>query len=144
MLLAKMGARLVIRVIINIVDNAVKYTQLGSTVEVSARRAGEMAGIAISDDESGIAEEPPKCLFDMFYTGETAPSDSCRGLGLTLYQSIILAHGGTLGVYDNQPMGSVFRFTLPVSDVASCACIWNMLRKKIERDTAPPATCKPT
>ena len=55
----------------------------------------------------------------MFYTGSTAVADSRRslGLGLSLCKSIVTAHGGTITVSDNQPVGTVFTFTIPAGEV---------------------------
>lgn len=121
MLMANMDARLVIQVIINIVNNAVKYTPAGSHIRLSAARADKMVSIQIADDGPGIPEEAKQHLFDMFYTANAgnASPDSRRGLGLglSLCKSIVEAHGGTIAVSGNQPHGSVFTFTLPLEEV---------------------------
>ena len=89
-LLAKMDARLIVQVIINIID-----------------------------DGDGIPNELKPRIFDMFYSGANQIADSRRslGLGLSLCKSIILAHGGEISVSDNLPHGTIFTFTLPVGEV---------------------------
>ncbi len=119
MLMAKMDVRLIIQVIINIINNAVKYTPPGSEIVLSAKKKGSMACITIADNGPGIPEESKKHLFDMFYTADIGKSDCRRGmgLGLSLCKSIIEAHGGGIYVTDNKPQGSVFSFTLPIEEV---------------------------
>ena len=121
MLMANMDARLIVQVIINIVNNAVKYTPEGSDICLSAKKENSMVRIEIADNGPGISDEAKQRLFDMFYTVNTgsAGADSRRGLGLglSLCKSIVEAHGGSITVHDNQPHGSVFSFTLPLEEV---------------------------
>lgn len=118
-LLAKMDARLIVQVIINIIDNAVKYTPKGSHIVIKTERVGDKAVISISDNGDGIPNELKPRIFDMFYSGANQIADSRRslGLGLSLCKSIILAHGGEISVSDNLPHGTIFTFTLPVGEV---------------------------
>lgn len=118
-LMAQMDARLIIQVIINIVDNAIKYTPKGSHIRLSGRRDGSRAIIEISDDGPGIPDESKAKLFDMFYTADNTSGDGRRGLGLglSLCKSIITAHGGKIGVRDNPPHGTLFYFTLKSEEV---------------------------
>ena len=119
-ILARMDARLIVQVIINIVDNAVKYTPQGSTITISTYPKGKMLITEIADDGPGISEEEKPRIFDMFYTATPKIIDSRRsmGLGLALCKSVITAHKGTITVLDNHPKGTVFRFTLPIEEVA--------------------------
>lgn len=118
-LFARMDARLIVQVIINIVENAIKYTPPGSHIRIAADREGDCVRVRISDDGPGIPDEVKPRVFDMFYTGTNRIADSRRslGLGLALCKSILDAHGGEISVSDNVPGGSVFTFTLPVSEV---------------------------
>ncbi len=119
LLMAKMDSRLVVQVLINLVDNAIKYTQDGSIIRISAKRSGEWILVEVSDDGPGIPDADKERLFEMFYTGNNSSADGRRGLGLglALCQSIIQAHGGTIGVRDHEPRGSVFYFTLYAEEV---------------------------
>lgn len=118
-ILVKIDVRLIMQVIINIVDNAIKYTPKGSHIHIYSYKEGTMAVIEIKDDGEGVADEIKPHIFDMFYTGNMTVADSRRslGLGLALCKSIINAHDGTIEVLDNVPHGAVFRFTLPTKEV---------------------------
>ena len=120
LLLARMDAKLVVQVLINLVDNAIKYTPAGSHIVLSAAAQGENAVIQVSDDGPGIPDEAKEKVFEMFSTGEKRISDSRRslGLGLALCRTIIAAHGGTITLSDNKPHGCIFTFTLPLGEVS--------------------------
>lgn len=119
LLMGKMDSQLIIQVIINIVDNAIKYTQPGSHITISAKKDGPSVRVEIADDGSGISDEAKAKLFDMFYTADNISVDGRRGLGLglPLCKSIIQAHGGAIYVKDNVPQGTVFGFTLQAEEV---------------------------
>ena len=118
-LLARMDARLIVQVIINLVDNAIKYTQKGSRIQILTDRLASKVRIRVTDDGPGIPDEAKPFVFDMCYTGANRIADSRRslGLGLCLCRSIIRAHGGEISVSDNTPSGCVFTFTLPCEEV---------------------------
>lgn len=118
-LMAKMDAHLIVQVLINIVDNAIKYTPLHSTIVIDTTKAGNNIIVKISDDGEGISAEAKDKIFEMFFTAVTKIADGRRslGLGLALCKSIITAHGGTISVCDNNPRGTVFTFTLPAQEV---------------------------
>ncbi|MNN27425.1 Sensor protein KdpD [compost metagenome] len=119
LLMARMDSRLIIQVLINLVDNAIKYTQDGSHITLSARRDKHMIMLEVADDGPGIAAEAKAKLFDMFYTANNVRGDGRRGLGLglSLCKSIVNAHGGTIGVRDQIPKGTIFYFTLQAEAV---------------------------
>lgn len=119
LLLAKCDARLIVQVIINLVDNAIKYTPAGSHIAISSRSENGMAVVCVADNGKGIADAEKENVFQMFYTGSAAVADSRRslGLGLSLCKSIVDAHGGQISVSDNLPSGTVFTFTLPSGEV---------------------------
>lgn len=118
-MLAKMDSRLIVQVIINIVNNAVEYTPQGSHIQISVKKQGNQAVISVADDGDGLSDEAKKKVFDMFYSGENKVADSRRscGIGLSLCQSIVRAHGGEIFVSDHIPHGAVFTFTLPSEEV---------------------------
>ena len=118
-LLAKMDARLIVQVLINLIDNAIKYTPSSSEIEISASERDNEISITVADNGDGIADEIKPRVFDMFYTGAEKIADSRRslGLGLALCKSIVNAHGGEITVTDNKPHGAVFTFTLPKEEV---------------------------
>jgi two-component system, OmpR family, sensor histidine kinase KdpD len=120
LLMARMDSRLIVQVLINLIDNAVKYTHDGSLIRISAKREEQMIRLQVADDGPGIPDGAKARLFDMFYTAEIKRGDSRRGLGLglSLCKSIIHAHDGIIGVQDNWPKGTVFYFTLPAAEVS--------------------------
>ncbi len=120
LLLAKMDARLISQVIINLVDNAIKYTPNGSTIQVIAKEFGDRIAISVMDNGPGIPDHRKADVFRMFYIGERKVADCRRslGLGLALCESIVSAHGGKLSLTDNPPHGCNFTFTLEKSEVA--------------------------
>lgn len=119
LLMVKIDARLIVQVVINILDNAVKYSPEGTEITVNVFRRGDYAVTEISDLGHGIPDADKPRIFDMFYTAETTIADSRRsmGLGLALCRAILAAHGGEISVRDNSPTGSVFSFTLPAEEV---------------------------
>ncbi|MEG1779445.1 MAG: ATP-binding protein, partial [Oscillospiraceae bacterium] len=119
LIMAKMDARLIVQVIINIVDNAIKYTPINSEIIISIAKQNNKVSVEIADDGGGLSDEAKVHIFEMFYTANTKVADSRRGmgLGLALCKSIIIAHGGEISVHDNKPHGTIFRFTLPCEEV---------------------------
>ena len=119
LLLAKMDARLIVQVLINLLDNAIKYTPSDSQITITAKRHEETVYLSVADNGNGIPDEQKLRVFDMFYTGANKIADCRRsiGLGLSLCKSIINAHGGEITITDNIPHGAIFTFTLPVGEV---------------------------
>ena len=119
LVLARMDVRLIMQVLINLVDNAIKYTPPGSVILIRGRKTDGRAQISVEDNGPGIPEEMKPHVFEMFYTGKKAIADSHRslGLGLALCHSIVEAHDGTLMLTEHEPHGCNFTFTLPLSEV---------------------------
>ena len=118
-LLVRVDAELIMQVLINLVNNAVKYTPPGSNIRITAIQQEKAAEICVSDDGPGISDERKERVFEMFFTGSNLIGDSRRslGLGLTLCQAIIHAHHNEMTLKDNLPHGCIFSFTLPLSEV---------------------------
>ena len=119
LVLARMDVRLIIQVLVNLIDNAIKYTPPGTVISIRGTKTDGKAQISVEDNGPGIPEEMKPHIFQMFYTGKTTVADSHRslGLGLALCHSIIEAHDGTLILTDHDPHGCNFTFTLPLSEV---------------------------
>ncbi len=119
LLLARCDARLIIQVLINLVDNAIKYTPAGSSIVIQTKEEQGNAVICVADDGPGIPDSEKAKVFQMFYTGSNPIADSRRsiGLGLSLCRSIMTAHGGSIRVSDNQPKGTRFTVTIPSGEV---------------------------
>ena len=118
-LLVRVDAGLIVQVLINLVNNAVKYTPAGSNIRITAIPRENMAEICVSDNGPGIPDELKERVFEMFFTGGNPIGDSRRslGLGLTLCQAIIHAHNGEMTLKENSPHGCIFSFTVPLSEV---------------------------
>lgn len=119
LVLARMDVRLIIQVLVNLIDNAIKYTPPGTVICIQGTKTDGKAQISVKDNGPGIPDEMKPHIFQMFYTGKTTVADSHRslGLGLALCHSIIEAHDGTLILTDHAPHGCNFTFTLPLSEV---------------------------
>ena len=112
-------AGLIVQVIVNLIDNAVKYSEENTPISVCVSREDTVAVVSVADHGTGIPQDEKEKVFDMFYTGGSRSSDSRRslGLGLALCRSIINAHGGSISISDNTPEGTVVRFQLPIGEV---------------------------
>ena len=117
--LVNVDARLIIQVVINLVDNAIKYTPEGSEIVIKTKVCGKNVEVSVADNGYGIPDESKSKVFDMFFSGANSIADSRRsiGIGLSLCKSIVTAHGGKIFVSDNKPQGAVFTFTLPTKEV---------------------------
>ena len=118
-LLVNMDARLIMLVMINLINNAVKNTPAGSEIRIESGRVGEEAVVVVRDNGPGIPDDVKPHVFEMFYTGRNKVSDGRRGLGLglTLCRAIVEAHRGTITLTDNDPTGCCFTVTLPMKEV---------------------------
>ena len=118
-LLAQIDAKLIVQVLINIIDNAIKYTPPGSDITIEWNRKGDFIYISVADNGPGIPDQAKPHVFEMFYTVSNQIVDSRRsmGLGLALCKSIVNAHGGEITVTDHLPHGSVFTFSVPAGEV---------------------------
>jgi len=101
--------------LVNLVDNAVKYTGKGGRVELSVARDGDRARVEVADTGRGIPPEALERIFQPFYRSEDVLSEKGSGLGLSIARSIALAHGGEIAVESRPGRGSSFRVLLPVS-----------------------------
>ena len=116
-----MDAGLIEQVLTNLLDNAIKHTQVQDEIIVAFRK-DEQSGQAVftvSDHGTGILDEDLPKIFEMFYTTKGSGPDARRGigLGLAICESIIRAHGGTITASNQKKgTGAVFEFTLPLEE----------------------------
>lgn len=101
-----------IRVLVNLLDNAIKYTENGG-VHVSAVRSGEDVVVKIADTGIGIPEEHQSHVFDRFYRVEQSRTRYGAGLGLAIVQQIVMAHGGEIRVTSTPESGTTFTAIIP-------------------------------
>jgi heavy metal sensor kinase len=104
------------RMLSNLLDNALKYTPRGGTIDVSlsANTAGQ-AVITVTDTGTGIAAIDLPHVFERFYRSDQSRSDTGAGLGLSLARAIANAHGGSITAESTPRQGSIFTITLPLS-----------------------------
>ena len=110
--------------LLNLLDNAVKYSPEGSTVEltVATRFAGPDVGeaaVSVSDPGMGIPSHDLERVFERFYQGQGKLHRGHVGLGLGLYiaREIVERHGGKIWVESEPDRGSTFHFTLPLAEL---------------------------
>jgi two-component system sensor histidine kinase KdpD len=118
-LLLDMDSRLIVQVLINLINNAVKNTQIGSEIRIRSEQVGSEAVVSVCDNGPGIPDDVKPHIFDMFYTGQNKVADGRRGLGLglSLCKSIVEAHGGKITLTDHDPTGCCFVISLPMKEV---------------------------
>lgn len=105
------------QVVLNLLDNAFKYTPTDGQVRLSARRAGDWVKVAVADTGIGIPQEELGRIFERFYRVDKARSraQGGTGLGLSIVKHIVEGHGGKVQVESELNQGSVFSFTVPVT-----------------------------
>ncbi len=108
------------QVVVNLVDNAVKYTPAGGSIRVRLDRDEKEVTFSVSDTGIGIAPEDQKMLFQKFYRIRTPQTDgiSGTGLGLAICRSIVEQQGGRIWVRSAPGQGSTFFFSLPIPSEA--------------------------
>lgn len=105
------------QVLINIIDNAIKYTPDGGNVLVSCAKEDDFVKVGITDTGYGIPKEDLERVFERFYRVDSDRSTKTggRGLGLAISKHIVDAHGGTIWVESQLGKGSTFYFTIPAA-----------------------------
>jgi len=111
------------QVVVNLLDNAVKYTPEGGSVNVKVGADGDKAVLTVTDSGIGIPQEAQTHIFERFYRTDKARSRQMggTGLGLSIVKSIGAAHGGQVSVQSAEGRGSTFRFEIPRSSVSADA-----------------------
>jgi len=104
------------QLLVNLVDNGLKYTPPGGRVTVSLNREDQQAVIRVADTGPGIEPEHLPHVFERFYRGDAARTrgDGGTGLGLAICRWIVQSHGGDIGVLSAPGQGTVFTVTLPI------------------------------
>jgi len=104
------------QVLVNLVDNALKYTPAGGQIRVTAERHPDGIAVHVADTGIGIMSQDVPRIFERFYRVDKARSRQSggTGLGLSIVKHIVEAHGGQVTVESEYNRGSTFTFTLPV------------------------------
>ena len=114
-LLARVSPPLLEQAVVNLIDNAVKYSAEGSTVEVDLAQTDDEIVVSVTDQGQGVAREHLPRLFERFYRVDKARSRDLggTGLGLAIVKHIAQIHGGRVSVDSVMGRGSTFRIHLP-------------------------------
>ena len=106
--------RMIQRMIANLLDNAIKYTPAGGSVEVTVNTGNHDAiTIVVKDTGIGIYEKEIPHIFERFYRCDPSRSEAGIGLGLSFARAIARAHGGDISVFSKPEQGSTFTVTFP-------------------------------
>lgn len=101
--------------IVNLLTNAIKFSHMGSNIEISAEESGDNVAIEVADTGIGISEEDLPFIFDDFYSGKSDQvPERGSGLGLAISRRIIETHGGSITVTSELGKGSTFKILLPI------------------------------
>ena len=113
---ARINPPLLEQAVINLIDNAVKYSPEGSRIHVRANRDDSQVSIAVIDEGCGIPPEHLSRIFERFYVVDKSRSRKLggTGLGLAIVKHIAQAHGGRVTVESTPGKGSTFTIHLPV------------------------------
>jgi len=110
---------LIVQVLVNILENAFKYSPPGSPVEIIGRQSGHQVEIEVADRGVGIPPEDLLRIFDKFYRVQRPDSVVGTGLGLAICKGIAEAHGGSITAENRPGGGTIIRLTMPMADAAS-------------------------
>jgi two-component system OmpR family sensor kinase len=106
------------RMVLNLLDNAVRYTPPGSSVTLRLRTAGGDAVVEVADNGPGIPPKMREQIFDRFVRGE-GPADTAvrggSGLGLAIVRAVAASHGGSVEATESESGGALFRIRLPLA-----------------------------
>jgi len=118
--LLRVDAVMLEQVLVNLIENAVKYTPAGTRIDIAGRKSSDAkwVEVAVSDHGPGIPEGESEKLFDKFYRvpAQRERAQSGVGLGLAICRAIIQAHGGAIEAGNRPDGGAVITFRLPVEE----------------------------
>lgn len=116
--LVLLDGTLVEQVLINLLENAARYTPEGTAIEIAARLQSKSIIIEVIDHGPGVPSGSELLVFEKFHRGANVVTDGRRGtgLGLTICRAIVQAHGGEIGVENLSVGGARFWFTIPISE----------------------------
>jgi two-component system sensor histidine kinase KdpD len=115
--LVRIDARRIEDVLKHLLDNAARFTAVGTPIRISAEGAGPFVRVNVADRGPGIATEEQPHIFEKFYRGLLhRESTSGTGMGLAICKVIVEEHGGTISVASSPGKGSAFSFTIPTAE----------------------------
>ncbi|MEG0691851.1 MAG: DUF4118 domain-containing protein [Oscillospiraceae bacterium] len=120
-LLVPMDGKLIVQVLINLIDNAIKHSNITDEIKVKVTTSKGQVWFSVSDQGSGIKPKDLPKLFELFFVSDDLPTDTKRGsgLGLPICKAIVKAHDGKIFAENNVTKGATFRFYLPLGGAES-------------------------
>jgi two-component system sensor histidine kinase KdpD len=115
LLLVPLDSVLIEQVLINMLDNAVKYTPPGSPIDLTAWATEDAVTVEVADRGPGLPPGEEQRIFDKFYRVQRPSMPSGTGLGLTICRGLVEAHGGQMWAENRSGGGTAIRFTLPLT-----------------------------
>jgi two-component system sensor histidine kinase KdpD len=112
--LVQMDAVLIERVLVNLVENAAKYTPAGTRIVIAAQARGGELEVSVTDEGPGLPPGKEEAVFEKFARGEKESTTPGVGLGLAICRAIVEAHHGTIHAQTGRAKGARFVFTLPL------------------------------
>jgi two-component system, OmpR family, sensor histidine kinase KdpD len=107
---------LVVQILVNVLDNALKYSPAGSSIDIQGKQVGNEIQIEIADRGIGIPMQDLSRVFDKFYRVQRPENVTGTGLGLFISKGIIEAHGGLISATNRPGGGTVIKITLPIGE----------------------------
>lgn len=104
---------LISRVLVNVIDNAIKYSPPGAPIEIRAQATNGYLEIAVADRGAGIPKEDLSKIFDKFYRVQRPDNVTGTGLGLAISKGIVQAHGGFMAAENRSDGGAIIMLALP-------------------------------
>jgi two-component system sensor histidine kinase KdpD len=111
--LARVDAVLMEQVLVNLLENAAKYTPAGSHVDVAAELSRDALVITVIDDGPGLPPGEEEKVFDKFHRGAPEKAPGGAGLGLAICKAIVEAHGGSISAENIPAGGAMFQIVIP-------------------------------
>ena len=114
-LMVNADAEFLKKVVINLLENAAKYSKGGTPIKISAMKTGEVVLVSVADRGIGIDAQEQELVFERFYRARSqSETTTGTGMGLAISRSIVEAHGGEIHVTSQPGFGSVFTFSIPL------------------------------
>jgi len=112
-ILVPMDERLVLRVLENLINNSIRYTQQGSVIRLDAKMTDKAIKLTVADNGPGIEKEDIPYVFEMFYRGSSSRREQGMGLGLAVVKWVVDYHGWTIAVQSEKDRETSFVITIP-------------------------------
>jgi len=148
-LLAPMDPVLIEQVLINLLENAAKYSPASSPIDVRARAVGEWVEFEVADRGRGVPHGEERRIFEKFYRVDDARGSKGAGLGLAVAHAVVAAHGGSIEAENRVDGGASFRFRLPLDgetprDVEPSGDVEPLAGVEPSRDVVVPKHVEPS